>query len=102
MTPVALRREGVEVLMTDLQVPPDEFSYGHSKIFIRNPRTVQSRNAAGTISPAHFDISALRRTIFSQRNACNTGWAAHAPPPFSLQQLACNQPSANTWFHLTV
>uniref|UniRef100_A0A674NAL4 Unconventional myosin-Ib n=2 Tax=Takifugu rubripes TaxID=31033 RepID=A0A674NAL4_TAKRU len=33
-------REGVEVLMTDLQVPKDEFSYGHSKIFIRNPRTL--------------------------------------------------------------
>lgn len=40
VTPVALHREGVEVLMTDLQVPTDEFSYGHSKIFIRNPRTV--------------------------------------------------------------
>uniref|UniRef100_A0A665V587 Myosin IB n=1 Tax=Echeneis naucrates TaxID=173247 RepID=A0A665V587_ECHNA len=33
-------REGVEVLMTDLQVPADEFSYGRSKIFIRNPRTL--------------------------------------------------------------
>uniref|UniRef100_A0A8C6V5A7 Unconventional myosin-Ib n=1 Tax=Neogobius melanostomus TaxID=47308 RepID=A0A8C6V5A7_9GOBI len=33
-------REGVEVLMTDLQVPPEEFSYGRSKIFIRNPRTL--------------------------------------------------------------
>lgn len=34
------RRQGVEVLMDDLQVPTDEFSYGRSKIFIRNPRTV--------------------------------------------------------------
>nr|XP_046259068.1 unconventional myosin-Ib isoform X7 [Scatophagus argus] len=33
-------REGVEVLMADLQVPADEFSYGRSKIFIRNPRTL--------------------------------------------------------------
>ncbi|KAM3607281.1 uncharacterized protein V6R79_005031 [Siganus canaliculatus] len=33
-------REGVEVLMTDLAVPTDEFSYGRSKIFIRNPRTL--------------------------------------------------------------
>uniref|UniRef100_A0A3Q3VW17 Unconventional myosin-Ib n=1 Tax=Mola mola TaxID=94237 RepID=A0A3Q3VW17_MOLML len=33
-------REGVEVLMSDLQVPTDEFSYGRSKIFIRNPRTL--------------------------------------------------------------
>ncbi|XP_053732670.1 unconventional myosin-Ib isoform X5 [Synchiropus splendidus] len=33
-------REGVEVLMADLQVPSEEFSYGRSKIFIRNPRTL--------------------------------------------------------------
>ncbi|XP_056245016.1 unconventional myosin-Ib isoform X4 [Seriola aureovittata] len=33
-------REGVEVLMTDLPVPAEEFSYGRSKIFIRNPRTL--------------------------------------------------------------
>lgn len=33
-------REGVEVLMTDLEVSPEEFSYGRSKIFIRNPRTL--------------------------------------------------------------
>ncbi|XP_037542800.1 unconventional myosin-Ib isoform X3 [Nematolebias whitei] len=33
-------REGVEVLLTDLQVPTEEFSYGRSKIFIRNPRTL--------------------------------------------------------------
>ncbi|XP_054887368.1 unconventional myosin-Ib isoform X4 [Poeciliopsis prolifica] len=33
-------RQGVEVLMTDLQVPAEEFSYGRSKIFIRNPRTL--------------------------------------------------------------
>lgn len=79
--------------MTDLQVPPDEFSYGHSKIFIRNPRTVQNRNVAAIISPARFDISAFRRTIFSQRNACSTGWAAHAPPlltsAISMQSALC-------------
>uniref|UniRef100_A0A7N6BRF1 Unconventional myosin-Ib n=1 Tax=Anabas testudineus TaxID=64144 RepID=A0A7N6BRF1_ANATE len=33
-------REGVEVLMTDLQVSAEEFAYGRSKIFIRNPRTL--------------------------------------------------------------
>uniref|UniRef100_A0A4W3J562 Myosin IB n=1 Tax=Callorhinchus milii TaxID=7868 RepID=A0A4W3J562_CALMI len=33
-------RDGVEVLLTDLQIPPEEFSYGRSKIFIRNPRTL--------------------------------------------------------------
>lgn len=40
LTLLAPRREGVEVLMADLQVPADDFSYGRSKIFIRNPRTV--------------------------------------------------------------
>ncbi|XP_034549375.1 unconventional myosin-Ib isoform X2 [Notolabrus celidotus] len=33
-------REGVEVLMPDLQVPTEEYAYGRSKIFIRNPRTL--------------------------------------------------------------
>ncbi|XP_035030686.1 unconventional myosin-Ib isoform X6 [Hippoglossus stenolepis] len=33
-------REGVEVLMSDLPVPAEEFSFGRSKIFIRNPRTL--------------------------------------------------------------
>uniref|UniRef100_A0A3B4FDS8 Unconventional myosin-Ib n=1 Tax=Pundamilia nyererei TaxID=303518 RepID=A0A3B4FDS8_9CICH len=33
--------EGVEVLMADLQIPTEEISYGRSKIFIRNPRTLQ-------------------------------------------------------------
>ncbi|XP_062389791.1 unconventional myosin-Ib isoform X4 [Sardina pilchardus] len=33
-------REGVEVLLTDLQVATEEYSYGRSKIFIRNPRTL--------------------------------------------------------------
>ncbi|KAK1902497.1 Unconventional myosin-Ib [Dissostichus eleginoides] len=35
-------REGVEVLMADLTVPAEEFSYGRSKVFIRNPRTLFS------------------------------------------------------------
>lgn len=33
-------REGVEVLLKSLQVPAEEFAYGRSKIFIRNPRTL--------------------------------------------------------------
>ncbi|XP_017325399.1 unconventional myosin-Ib isoform X4 [Ictalurus punctatus] len=33
-------REGVEVLLKNLAVPEEEFSYGRSKIFIRNPRTL--------------------------------------------------------------
>uniref|UniRef100_A0A672TB20 Myosin IB n=1 Tax=Sinocyclocheilus grahami TaxID=75366 RepID=A0A672TB20_SINGR len=31
-------REGVEVLLKNLQVPAEEFAFGRSKIFIRNPR----------------------------------------------------------------
>ncbi|XP_018412721.1 PREDICTED: unconventional myosin-Ib isoform X3 [Nanorana parkeri] len=33
-------RVGVEVLLNDLQIPKEEFSFGRSKIFIRNPRTL--------------------------------------------------------------
>ncbi|KAK3543712.1 hypothetical protein QTP70_027218 [Hemibagrus guttatus] len=33
-------REGVEVLLKNLEVPVEEFAYGRSKIFIRNPRTL--------------------------------------------------------------
>ncbi|KAM4024334.1 unconventional myosin-Ib isoform 3-T3 [Anomaloglossus baeobatrachus] len=33
-------RAGVEVLLNDLQIPKEEFSFGRSKIFIRNPRTL--------------------------------------------------------------
>ncbi|XP_039539480.1 unconventional myosin-Ib isoform X6 [Pimephales promelas] len=33
-------REGVKVLLTGLQVNAEEFAYGRSKIFIRNPRTL--------------------------------------------------------------
>ncbi|MEE6490434.1 hypothetical protein FKM82_015875 [Ascaphus truei] len=33
-------RDGVEVLLNDLEIPKEEFSLGRSKIFIRNPRTL--------------------------------------------------------------
>ncbi|XP_024142060.1 unconventional myosin-Ib isoform X2 [Oryzias melastigma] len=33
-------RKGVEVLMSDLKVPAEEYAYGRSKIFIRNPKTL--------------------------------------------------------------
>lgn len=42
LTVLPFHREGVEVLMTDLQVSAEEFAYGRSKIFIRNPRTVET------------------------------------------------------------
>uniref|UniRef100_A0A8C9ENH3 Unconventional myosin-Ib n=1 Tax=Pavo cristatus TaxID=9049 RepID=A0A8C9ENH3_PAVCR len=33
-------RAGVEVLFNELEIPEEEFSFGRSKIFIRNPRTL--------------------------------------------------------------
>ncbi|XP_063997582.1 unconventional myosin-Ia isoform X2 [Pogoniulus pusillus] len=33
-------REGTEVLMEDLAFPPEELAFGHTKIFIRSPRTL--------------------------------------------------------------
>nr|XP_014344592.1 PREDICTED: unconventional myosin-Ib [Latimeria chalumnae] len=33
-------RNGVEILMNELEMPQEEYSYGRSKIFIRNPRTL--------------------------------------------------------------
>ncbi|XP_069716840.1 unconventional myosin-Ib isoform X3 [Phaenicophaeus curvirostris] len=33
-------RAGVEVLCNELEIPEEEFSFGRSKIFIRNPRTL--------------------------------------------------------------
>uniref|UniRef100_A0A7M4EWM8 Unconventional myosin-Ib n=1 Tax=Crocodylus porosus TaxID=8502 RepID=A0A7M4EWM8_CROPO len=33
-------RDGVKVLFNDLEIPEEEYSFGRSKIFIRNPRTL--------------------------------------------------------------
>ncbi|KAM6330609.1 unconventional myosin-Ia isoform 3-T3 [Alca torda] len=33
-------REGTEVLLADLALPPEELAFGHTKIFIRSPRTL--------------------------------------------------------------
>ncbi|XP_053327815.1 unconventional myosin-Ib isoform X1 [Spea bombifrons] len=33
-------RDGVEVLLNNLKIPKEEYSFGRSKIFIRNPRTL--------------------------------------------------------------
>ncbi|CAH2306620.1 unconventional myosin-Ib isoform X2 [Pelobates cultripes] len=33
-------RAGVEVLLNELEIPKEEFAFGRSKIFIRNPRTL--------------------------------------------------------------
>lgn len=106
-----LFRDGVEVLMTDLQVPSEEFSYGRSKIFIRNPRTVN------TISKSHKaffsrSVRHLLRAVMDQavpeRRVCSaalfshstTGWAILRAPTsaISMQPLLAE----NTWFHLSI
>uniref|UniRef100_A0A8C3BSN1 Unconventional myosin-Ia n=1 Tax=Cairina moschata TaxID=8855 RepID=A0A8C3BSN1_CAIMO len=33
-------REGTEVLLSELKLPPEELAYGYTKIFIRSPRTL--------------------------------------------------------------
>ncbi|KAM4698418.1 unconventional myosin-Ib isoform 3-T3 [Rhinophrynus dorsalis] len=35
-----IARDGIEVLLNDLEIPQEEVSFGRSKIFIRNPRTL--------------------------------------------------------------
>ncbi|EMP26237.1 Myosin-Ib [Chelonia mydas] len=37
---LCLERAGVEVLFSELEIPEEEYSFGRSKIFIRNPRTL--------------------------------------------------------------
>lgn len=59
-------REGVEVLLTDLQVAQEEYSYGRSKIFIRNPRTVSGRPFTMTRPPVHVQYQSKAWTqVFS-------------------------------------
>lgn len=70
--------------MEDLPVPAEEFSYGRSKIFIRNPRTVE------TSSTELFSHS----TMFVKQGGL------HVLPP--LQLLARNHGSENTWLQLVI
>ncbi|POI35462.1 hypothetical protein CIB84_000786, partial [Bambusicola thoracicus] len=66
-------RAGVEVLFNELEIPEEEFSFGRSKIFIRNPRTArkllrelkhQKRcNEAATIIAAYWHGTQARREL---------------------------------------
>lgn len=83
VTLLAHPRKGVEVLMDDLQVPTDEFSYGRSKIFIRNPRTVQKKKCMLPLCrwswvwlPLMSDPVCPAALCFSQWDVCKAGWAA--------------------------
>lgn len=80
--------------MDDLQVPTDEYSYGRSKIFIRNPRTVNRTKSKcflflclvwlqltwGPVCPAALCVS--HSQMFAKQGGLHI-----QPPP---QQLAFN------------
>lgn len=40
LNPMPGRRDGVQALFSDLDILPEELAYGHTKVFIRTPRTV--------------------------------------------------------------
>lgn len=82
-------RAGVEVLFNELETPVEEYSFGRSKIFIRNPRTVSLRNPS-TLNgrPSHVDGSSKSAALgdmtrgaatnipFSFCLRCPRGWAS--------------------------
>uniref|UniRef100_A0A8C3PLX9 Myosin IA n=1 Tax=Calidris pygmaea TaxID=425635 RepID=A0A8C3PLX9_9CHAR len=49
-------REGTKVLLEDLAFPPEELAFGHTKIFIRSPRTVSPGRGelGGTVGLEHL------------------------------------------------
>lgn len=108
VTLLAPHREGVEVLMADLQVPTDEFAYGRSKIFIRNPRTVENTDKHVfqpiLTSAAHSDRSSrvwasqglnpvCSAALFSHSKMfVKQGWAALGAPASAI--------SMQPWKHM--
>ncbi|KAF4799595.1 Unconventional myosin-Ib [Turdus rufiventris] len=66
-------RAGVEVLFNELGIPEEEFSFGRSKIFIRNPRTARKLlrelkhlkrcNEAATVIAAYWHGTQARREL---------------------------------------
>lgn len=69
--------------MDDLQVPTDEFSYGRSKIFIRNPRTVNGTRS----KPFLFPACPAALCVSHSQMFVEQGGLHIQPPP---QQLAFN------------
>ena len=112
--------------MADLQVPTEEFAYGRSKIFIRNPRTVHNSYtqlkmpyvpSTRVFFPASFDFSCVLQQIKLCLNVlrlnpvCTAALFSHSKMfvkqgglhfELSLWQLTCNCHSENTWFHLAI
>ncbi|XP_034648937.1 unconventional myosin-Ia isoform X2 [Trachemys scripta elegans] len=78
-------RDGVQALLTDLCIPPVELAYGHTKIFIRTPRTL-------------FDLEDRRRLrmadLASLIQATYRGWRCRT----HYQQMRKSQIVISAWF----
>ncbi|XP_037739614.1 unconventional myosin-Ia isoform X1 [Chelonia mydas] len=78
-------RDGVQALLTDLRVPPAELAYGHTKIFIRTPRTL-------------FDLEDRRRLrvaeLASLIQATFRGWKCRT----RYRQMRKSQIVISAWF----
>ncbi|XP_053868690.1 unconventional myosin-Ia isoform X2 [Malaclemys terrapin pileata] len=78
-------RDGVQALLTDLCIPPAELAYGHTKIFIRTPRTL-------------FDLEDRRRQrmadLASLIQATYRGWRCRT----HYQQMRKSQIVISAWF----
>uniref|UniRef100_A0A8C0GFR6 Unconventional myosin-Ia n=1 Tax=Chelonoidis abingdonii TaxID=106734 RepID=A0A8C0GFR6_CHEAB len=78
-------RDGVQALLTDLRILPEELAYGRSKIFIRTPRTL-------------FDLEDRRRLrmadLASLIQATYRGWRCRT----HYQQMRKSQIVISAWF----
>ncbi|XP_052521215.1 unconventional myosin-Ia isoform X2 [Tympanuchus pallidicinctus] len=78
-------REGTEVLLAELQFPPEELAYGHTKIFIRSPQTL-------------FDLEKRRQQRVAELatliQAMFRGWRCRK----QYQQMRKSQILISAWF----
>ncbi|XP_048784648.1 unconventional myosin-Ia isoform X3 [Lagopus muta] len=78
-------REGTEVLLAELQFPPEELAYGHTKIFIRSPQTL-------------FDLEKRRQQRVAELatliQATFRGWRCRK----QYQQMRKSQILISAWF----
>ncbi|XP_042688493.1 LOW QUALITY PROTEIN: unconventional myosin-Ia [Centrocercus urophasianus] len=78
-------REGTEVLLAELQFPPEELAYGHTKIFIRSPQTL-------------FDLEKRRQQRVAELatliQATFRGWRCKK----QYQQMRKSQILISAWF----
>lgn len=75
-------RAGVEVLFNELEIPVEEYSFGRSKIFIRNPRTVCRRNLSTPNVRRHHGDGSSKSVPLGD---VTPDAAKNAPPSFYLE-----------------